>query len=64
MFKKRFLGSVDVLSKKLIYIFQLDNLKHDFSNRNSGMDCRYLQAMNGIPSSGCHHYINGMAITH
>jgi len=24
------LGSVDVLSKKLIYIFQLDNLKHDF----------------------------------
>jgi hypothetical protein len=30
------LGSVDVLSKKLIYIFQLDNLKHDFFNRNSG----------------------------
>jgi hypothetical protein len=34
------LGSVDVLSKKLIYIFQLDNLKHDFFNRNSGMDYR------------------------
>ena len=34
------LGSVDVLSKKLIYIFQLDNLKHDFFNRNSGKDYR------------------------
>ena len=34
------LGSVDVLSKKLIYIFQLDNLKHDFFNSNSGMDYR------------------------
>ena len=26
------LGSVDVLSKNLIYTFQLDNLKHDFFN--------------------------------
>jgi len=39
-FSTSLLGSVDVLSKKLIYIFQLDNLKHDFFKRNSGKDYR------------------------
>jgi len=49
------LGSVDVLSKILIYIFQLDNFDHGFLQRNSGKDNRYLQAKNTIPSFGRHH---------
>jgi hypothetical protein len=52
------LGSVDVLYKKLIYTFQLDNLKCDFFNRNSGMEYRHLQAMTGISSSESHHLGN------
>jgi hypothetical protein len=51
------LGSVDVLYKKLIYTFQLNNLKCDFFNRNSGMEYRYLQAMTGISSSESHHLL-------
>ncbi len=51
------LGSGDVLSKNLIYAFQLDNLKHDFFQHNSGKDSRYLQAKNGGVSSGCHHLL-------
>jgi len=43
------------LFKKLIYNFQLDNLKHGFFQRNSGKKDRYLQAKNGIPASECGH---------
>jgi hypothetical protein len=49
------LGSADVLSINLIYAFQLDNLKHDFFQRNSGKHGRYLQTKNGDASSGWHH---------
>jgi hypothetical protein len=54
---KNTLGSVDVLYKKLIYIFQLDILKFDFFNCNSGMEYRYLKAMTGISSSESHHLL-------
>jgi hypothetical protein len=34
------LGSVDIGHKKLIFIFQLDNLNHDIFKHNCGRDGR------------------------